>query len=317
MGNKILVITNTEDAHADYISERLDKRSIGFVRLDTDQMHGSDICFKESQYTVSIHGNETGKDEFCSVWFRRPAVPEKKFKDKAVREYFEKEYLDYFENFYLLLPSAFWVSPPSLLAQARLKLHQLIVAQDAGLRIPRTLVSLEKEKVKEFASECGSIVSKPFCVQILTDSGGSDLAFGTRSVGRDDLEGRSLYLCPSIFQEKIPIDYEMRVVVIGRKLFAFGIKAKTGQKDDMKQYELDELEHFVCSLDPSLERKVCAILDRFQLPFSSMDFVISKTGEMYFLEMNPNGQWLWLEMVTGVNMSDCFIDLLVSHGASA
>ena len=47
------------------------------------------------------------------------------------------------------------------------------------------------------------------------------------------------------------------------------------------------------------------------LYFSSIDLILSADNEYYFIENNCNGQWLWLENVTGKNMSDEFIDCIL------
>ena len=49
------------------------------------------------------------------------------------------------------------------------------------------------------------------------------------------------------------------------------------------------------------------------LYFSSIDLILSADNEYYFIENNCNGQWLWLENVTGKNMSDEFIDCILKE----
>ena len=54
------------------------------------------------------------------------------------------------------------------------------------------------------------------------------------------------------------------------------------------------------------------MLHRLDLAFYAFDFVISTTGDLYFFEVNPNGQWLWIEQITGMPISKAMAELL-SH----
>jgi biotin carboxylase len=41
-----------------------------------------------------------------------------------------------------------------------------------------------------------------------------------------------------------------------------------------------------------------------------MDFVLDESGEYYFLEMNPNGQWAWIEEKTGADLFGALVNVL-------
>jgi D-alanine-D-alanine ligase-like ATP-grasp enzyme len=70
------------------------------------------------------------------------------------------------------------------------------------------------------------------------------------------------------------------------------------------------LTYSVEQLPADVEQKVFQLVNQFSLQFSSMDFIVTPSGEYYLIEMNPNGQWFWLEPPTGLPMAEAMADLL-------
>ena len=54
-------------------------------------------------------------------------------------------------------------------------------------------------------------------------------------------------------------------------------------------------------------------LHRLHLNFGCFDFIVTPEGEYVFLECNPNGQWLWIEHETGMDISKCIAETLSEH----
>jgi D-alanine-D-alanine ligase-like ATP-grasp enzyme len=50
------------------------------------------------------------------------------------------------------------------------------------------------------------------------------------------------------------------------------------------------------------------------LNFGCIDFIVRPDGRMVFLECNPNGQWLWIEMATKMPISESNACQLASSG---
>jgi len=46
------------------------------------------------------------------------------------------------------------------------------------------------------------------------------------------------------------------------------------------------------------------------LRFAATDFVVTPAGEWYFLDLNPNGQWAWIEQETGLPICAAIADAL-------
>lgn len=98
----------------------------------------------------------------------------------------------------------------------------------------------------------------------------------------------------------------MRVVVIGGAIFAFAIESQADEatKIDFRAVPPQKLLHRPIVLPEDLVCRIRQLIELQGLVFGSMDFVFAKNGGFYFLENNINGQWLWLEELTGVRITD-------------
>jgi glutathione synthase/RimK-type ligase-like ATP-grasp enzyme len=75
-----------------------------------------------------------------------------------------------------------------------------------------------------------------------------------------------------------------------------------------------QLEPF--SLPEQVEASLLRLMDSFEINFASLDMILTPEGEFVFLELNPNGQWLWLEAELGLPLVASMADLLTTHYAS-
>ena len=75
---------------------------------------------------------------------------------------------------------------------------------------------------------------------------------------------------------------------------------------------IDTLDYSITAVDSSIEEFCLAMLDALGLQFGAFDFIVDTSGELYFLEVNPNGQWYWLEDKTGALISDAIVSILKS-----
>ena len=83
---------------------------------------------------------------------------------------------------------------------------------------------------------------------------------------------------------------------------------------DWRRYDFGENNHLRFNL-PEKDEEMCRrIVSDLELAFGAIDIVASPRGELFFLEVNPNGQWAWIEALTKQQISVAIADLLVSQG---
>lgn len=321
MKKQILIITSDDDSHADILCPKIEKRGVKVFRFNTDKLSKYEINFRILSDTFfSIKNKRSGmmilKENIGSVWYRRPA-PDKsldRFLDDEGMRFLRSESKEWIKSITLALKDSFWVVAPWVLYESRVKANQLLVAQSFGLSTPKSLITRDREVIKKFFDECtNGMIAKTLKTQYIESKRyGSTLS--TQEISKNDLRDNDLFISPSIFQEKVTASYELRVVVIGRTIFAFMVIPKRKRKFlDIRAHGVENLEYTSVGISKDLSQKICKILDYFQLPFSSMDLLVDEFGKEYFIDLNPNGQWLWLEMATGTVMSDLFVEMLINQ----
>ncbi len=60
-----------------------------------------------------------------------------------------------------------------------------------------------------------------------------------------------------------------------------------------------------------LKQQVLDFLRHDELCYGAMDFILTPTGEYVFLENNPNGEWLWIQINTGLPIAEALADKLL------
>jgi glutathione synthase/RimK-type ligase-like ATP-grasp enzyme len=110
-----------------------------------------------------------------------------------------------------------------------------------------------------------------------------------------------------LLQEEIVRSADVRATFIGSQCFAAEI---TGNASLVDWRDSDmEVSYSACTLGVDVERMCLAMLDRLGLVYGAFDFVRTPEGELVFLEVNPTGEWAWLEERLGFRMRDAFIQL--------
>jgi len=132
----------------------------------------------------------------------------------------------------------------------------------------------------------------------------------------EDLEDLSgLNLCPATFQELLTKSLEIRVTVIGRRVMSASIDSQVSarathdwRRDGIRM--LQDWQPYQLPLD--VEEKILRLMDYFSLNYGAIDVILTPDDRHVFLELNPCGEFFWLERAPGLPISDAIADLLVS-----
>ncbi|MBE3559682.1 MAG: ATP-dependent carboxylate-amine ligase [Ktedonobacteraceae bacterium] len=257
-------------------------------------------------------------DSLTSIWWRRP----ERYRAPEGYSPGEKTFLEEEANRGIVgvldslsLHHTLWVSRPYHIRRADLKPLQLASAQHLGLRIPRTLVTNDPAAVREFYDECrGEVVLKAVSRGAIEDQARRRFIY-TSKVQPEHLSALDgVRITAHLFQERLPKRFDLRVVVIGRQVFAIEIHSQHSEHaslDFRRGYQ--DLVYKVHSLPDDIKKKALALVRLFELQFSSMDFIVTPQGEYVFLDLNPNGQFYWLQLrlLYHLPLKEAMADLLV------
>ncbi|HEX8118124.1 MAG TPA: hypothetical protein VF521_12695, partial [Pyrinomonadaceae bacterium] len=212
---------------------------------------------------------------------------------------------------------AFRVDDVRRIRHAENKQLQLQVARELGLDIPRTLTTNDPSAVRAFAESCEGRVVTKMLSSFAVYEGGQELVVFTNPVKPEDLADLSgLSLCPMTFQEMIPKALELRVTVVGQRVMAASIDSQSSERaahdwrrdgrrmvQDWRPYELPR----------EAAEKILRLMAYFVLNYGAIDIIVTPDGRHVFLEVNPAGEFFWLERYAGLPVSDALADLLLGR----
>lgn len=200
-----------------------------------------------------------------------------------------------------------WVSHPVATRLAENKLVNLRAAQRAGLRIPATLVSQDPELIRSFCAAHPGAIIKP----VATPRG---VPFTRTAVVSQELldHAEVLAIAPSIYQECIPGERHLRISVFGERCDAALIE--TQDLDWRPNLNVPIQRH---PLDGELEDRLRATLRELGLVMGVFDVKLAEHDEPVFLEVNSQGQFLFIEGICGIPLADHFAAFLVEQAAQA
>ncbi|NYT61801.1 hypothetical protein H0A66_05620 [Alcaligenaceae bacterium] len=186
-----------------------------------------------------------------------------------------------------------WVNDPAAEVRADNKLVQLSAAIKAGLTVPNTLVSADPNQIRHFVEQAGGQA----IVKVVR--GTSEFSIPTRRVTADDLvDDTALEACPAIYQELIDGETHLRVHVFGRQTVAIQIESSHLDWRPDLQVPMRQV-----GLPDALSASFIALVQDLGLAMGIIDAKISQNGKIVFLEINPQGQFLFMEGLTGEPLS--------------
>jgi hypothetical protein len=321
----ILIVTNKRDHTADYLILELQKRKAEYVRFNTEDFPTRvQIEWKMDNDLggyLSFPKRRVNFKDIQSVWYRRPvpSVPSWEINDPVVQEFIIAESQASLEGLWRCL-DCFWVSHPDNLRRAEYKLYQLKIAREIGFQLSPTIVTNIPASAREFClHQASRVVYKPLRRGRLLRKYSVSLIY-TNPISAEEVENLdSVRYAPSLFQKYVPKSTEIRVTVIGGKAFAVKIHSQDHEvsRHDWRRGDTTQLRHETHSIPSELESKCISLVNSLGLEFGAIDLVLTPDGEYVFLEINPNGQWAWIQqLVPEIPLRETLADLLIS-GAGA
>lgn len=317
----ILVVTNREDHTADWLILELVNRDAKFFRFNTeDYVADTKLTWAPPHSAhLDVRGRVCDLSSVTSVWYRRPVSPRVSNDLSAEKASWAiGEAREVLEGMWRAHRDLLWVNHPDRNLAASSKPEQLAVARSVGFLVPDTLITNAPEEVRDFAQSRGEgIICKPLRNGRLSVEGKEHLFF-TSLLGQEALKSLSeVGPEPYLFQELIKKRYDVRVTVIGDDAFAARIQSQRSSdgRVDWRRGEPARLHHEIEQLPEEVKQRCVDLVKRYGLQFGAIDLAVDLEGRYVFFELNPNGQWAWIEQVTGLPLRSRLADLL-QHGCS-
>jgi glutathione synthase/RimK-type ligase-like ATP-grasp enzyme len=248
-----------------------------------------------------------------SIWYRRPAnfnLPTELASGEV--EWLRGECSALVRGLYANT-DALWVSAPHKIRHADLKLLQLRLAHQLGFQVPDYTVTNDPERARAFLAEHpDGVIVKGLWMPTIQLDGRAGMIYTHLVTPGDMDEIETVRFGPTFLQALVPKARDIRVTVIGDQIFAAGIDSMTVAESriDFRKAETMDLPHEPVTLPDPVANACLAIVKELGLQFGAIDLLETPEGDYVFLENNPNGQWYWVEMMTGQPMAKAMADLL-------
>jgi hypothetical protein len=193
-----------------------------------------------------------------------------------------------------------WINRPTPAQAAENKFLQLKLARSCGIHIPRTLVTAQPGRFRAFLRTEGVIVAKPLDAHSWEKNSGQTFsAFASVLDGERgcQLSDEDIAQCVTMYQQRIEKVADVRMVVMGADVLAYEVRQDGEQYFDYRIgfYQKDHLKYGAIEVPAPLKKKMIDLMDSLRINFASADFALQADGDWVFLDLNPSGQWLFLE----------------------
>jgi glutathione synthase/RimK-type ligase-like ATP-grasp enzyme len=319
----LLILTAPGDTHSEAVESILTRRGVPFI-------HWNQANFPEREALTlryGAHGRLSERllqkdasidlSDVSTTYVRRHAHPEvvRPADDARARAWVESECRAFLVAAAELLDCRWIPGPVRALHWAGTKSWQLRLATRIGFEIPPTLISNDPAELTAFHREHdGRLIGKAINFPHFPAGDGDDRwVFTTQLVTPGDIGyADAVQYCPAIFQAYVPKRLELRVTVVGDRVFPCEIHSQERERTryDWRRYDLQHTPHRVHALPESVAAQCVRIVRELGLCYGAMDLILTPDGRYVFLEVNPMGQYLWIEKLTGLPISEAICDLL-------
>ena len=320
-----LIVTFSNDNESiPLVMEAIEARGGKAFRFDTDRYPTEvqlDIYSGAAEGGWITDGeNQLDLTRVSSVWYRRMRYAKKlpESMDPQMREASVQECRSTVRGMIASLPG-FHLDKMANVDRANNKQLQLQVARNLGLITPRTLTSNNPQAVKQFAENCGEngmITKMLSSFAIYGEKGEENVVFTSRVTEEDlnNLEG--LCFCPMTFQENIPKALELRTTVVGHRVFTAAVDSQKleGSAIDWRKEGRNLVKDWQpYNLPEDVEKKLLQLMADLGLNYGAIDIIVTPDGRHIFLEVNPVGEFFWMEVYSpNFPISQAIAEMLVS-----
>jgi glutathione synthase/RimK-type ligase-like ATP-grasp enzyme len=315
---QIIIVTDELDPHADRLILVL--RAMGEEPL---RIHPADFPAHSSLSLLLSQNHWSGSiqtqthtielEDIRSIWWRKPAayqIPEDLSPDE---QNFVRKELDHTLQGLWNSLDCYWMSHPTAIRFASSKPYQLQLATRLGLAVPRTLITMDPEQVRDFYEQChGNIVYKVLSnPQVAAKAQRAVYTTPITAAQLDVIE--TVRATPCQFQEYIPKKLELRVTIIGDDIFTAEIHSQEHErtKFDWRHYDVT-IPVKRGQLPDRIAQQCFSLTKHYGLNFGTIDLIVTPEDQYVFLEINPNGQWMWVqERIPELHMKEAMASYLM------
>lgn len=289
-----VVLCSEADAHVSYLINRIEKE--GVTPLVIDSVKVRDYVWQAGLDSVPLNQASRG------VIFGLPVPSVSTLGGAETSAWVEfAEGLAYDSR-------VEWLTPLHHLRRADNKLHQLTIAEKAGVSFPPTVIANSKAAIQQHLGD--AVVIKPLGSGLVPQADGTHKVFYATLVHVSTLRDEALSIAPFIAQRFIKAEKHLRVVTFFDHIWCASLDANSCV--DWREM-LPEFRHKWNIFAPpqELQSNALKIAGLAGIAFSSQDWLLSSDGRFWFLDLNPVGRWLFLPQQIVDSVANLFVQWLL------
>jgi hypothetical protein len=253
------------------------------------------------------------------LWRPNPPTLHDTITDPAGQAFVKSESLCFLNDAWSWLDCRWLPARPSVIRDASQKVSQLRRAAALGFELPPTLITNSPADFMDFhRRHNGNIVSKLVGLGFLQHLGEEFGRYTEVVTKRDVGYAHTVRYAPVIFQAYVPKRLELRVTVVGRRVFAAAIdsQASNHTRHDWRRYDFFGTHYHAYDLPAEVEQRCIRLVEQLGLTYGAIDLILTPDGRYVFLEINPSGIYLWIEEATGLPITEAICDWLTATPSS-
>lgn len=307
-----LIISSTIDFSTDLVCYRLLSAGKRFYRLNRDEFSKHrivvDLQKKDMRIEIENKAYIANFEEVKGIYFRAPVfLRTQSKKELTINEQLERNQWSSFLRNLIVFRNAFWINNPVDVYRAENKMYQLCIAQECGFKIPKTMIT-NSSKIQ--INDDNEYIIKSLDTALFYDMEKKREMFTYSNVVRgEELREYDLKQAPIFVQEFLEPKIDCRITYVKGKIFSVKIlKDNVGVYGDWR-FHKEQLDYVTFELPDNVKYLICRLMDNLNLNFGGIDLAFVD-NDYYFIEVNPTGEWGWLEVKTGMEISKAIEEAL-------
>jgi hypothetical protein len=294
---EVLILANLHDFPTDRVCVELDKLGVRYVRLNRETLSEAALRLDPvaPRLQIALEGRRWSVDETLkAVWWRQPTfLRNTPHQPLSLDEQLDRSQWPAFLRGLMLFDEALWINDPAATYRAECKPWQLRQAARLGFETPPTLITNDPEA--PVPAQLGKTVAVKSVDTVLLREGDRQFFAYTQLLDWSICATPALRAAPVLAQAVIAPKLDLRVTVLGDRVWAVAVEADgVGVEGDWRLRKKDQLAYPAFMLPAEVAERCVALVAQMGLVYGAIDLAL-REGRFVFIEINPTGEWGWLD----------------------
>lgn len=319
----LLLFSSINERFTSLIEAHLQPYSLFKFNLDVASLKESFVSIKEGDVIIEQDGRKVKSSQISGVWIKRQSIlvtsDEEQnhcgFIDYCNYKLWKDEWNSIIKQLivhlsYLGIP---FFDELDSIVKAEKKILQLDIAREVGFNTPSTIVSNSKSLIIDFLNHHKKEGILKLSTQPSFNKNNEVYFIFANKISSADFDEMDVTInSPVIVQNYIEKQYEVRYTFVNGEHFVCKIESQLSDKSkiDFRRYDFANTPYVAIEAPGKIKNMVSLFMSKLKLNYGALDFIVDLNDNWYFLEVNPVGQYGWIEHLTGLSITDAILRFL-------